>query len=83
MHPHVLRHTFASHAIMRGVPLELVQEWMGHATINMIMRYAHLAEGIGHELINRLAPEQTAHETRSTLGAHDLGGNHQTPPQYP
>nr|WP_280523978.1 site-specific integrase [Enhygromyxa salina] len=56
VHPHVLRHTFASHAIMRGVPLKLVQEWMGHATISMTMRYAHLAEGIGDDMIQRLAP---------------------------
>ena len=43
--PHVLRHTFASHAVMRGVPLKLVSDWMGHSTITMTMRYAHLAEG--------------------------------------
>jgi integrase len=56
VHPHVLRHTFASHAVMKGVPLKLVQEWMGHASINMTMRYAHLAEGIHDDMIQRLAP---------------------------
>jgi len=36
---HCLRHTFASHLVMRGVPLKAVQELMGHATIEMTMRY--------------------------------------------
>lgn len=40
---HILRHTFASHAIMRGVPLVTVSKWLGHASIHMTMRYAHLS----------------------------------------
>ena len=56
IHSHVLRHTFASHAIMRGVPIRQVQEWLGHGSIVETMRYAHLAEGLGDELIKLLAP---------------------------
>ena len=40
---HMLRHTFASHLAMRGVPIRVIQELMGHATIQMTMRYAHLS----------------------------------------
>ncbi len=36
-------HTCASRLVQRGVPLKVVQEWMGHKAINMTMRYAHLA----------------------------------------
>ncbi len=40
---HILRHTFASHAVMRGVPLVTVSKWLGHTSIHMTMRYAHLS----------------------------------------
>ena len=43
------RHTFASHLVMRGVPLKAVQELLGHATIQMTMRYSHLAPEIGRQ----------------------------------
>ena len=61
VHNHMLRHTFASHAVMRGIPIRQVQEWLGHGSIVVTMRYAHLAHGIGDELIRRLAPTEPAH----------------------
>ena len=40
---HTLRHTFASRLVMGKVDLKTVQELMGHKTIAMTARYAHLA----------------------------------------
>lgn len=51
---HSLRHSFASQLAMAGVPLPQIQAWMGHSTITMTMRYAHLAPGGGDELIKAL-----------------------------
>lgn len=40
---HVLRHTFASHFMMGGGNILVLQQILGHSTINMTMRYAHFA----------------------------------------
>lgn len=36
---------------MRGAPLKAVQELLGHATIMMTMRYAHLAPEVARETV--------------------------------
>jgi len=40
---HDMRHTFASHLVQNGVQLLAVKELLGHKTLAMVMRYAHLA----------------------------------------
>jgi integrase len=49
-----LRHSFASQLVMAGTPLRQVQEWLGHSSIVMTMRYSHLAPGGGREFLSAL-----------------------------
>jgi integrase len=51
---HDLRHTFASHLVMKGTDIRTVQQLMGHKDIKMTMRYSHLSPEYVQEAVERL-----------------------------
>jgi integrase len=63
---HDLRHTFASRLAMAGVPLRTLAELLGHKTLAMVMRYAHLAPAHLRDAVERIAgtPTDTTTDTR-------------------
>jgi integrase len=48
---HVLRHSYASHLAMAGVPIIVVQRLLGHTDIKVTMRYAHLSQESVHAAV--------------------------------
>jgi integrase len=69
---HVLRHTFASHLAMRGAPLKVVQELLGHATIQMTMRYAHLYPQVAREHVMLLDATPDPHGSPVAAGSETI-----------
>lgn len=51
---HDFRHTCASHLVMRGADLRYVMEQLGHSSIQVTMRYAHLAPAHRERMIGLL-----------------------------
>lgn len=65
---HCNRHTFASRLVMAGVDLRTVVELLGHKTLQMVMRYAHLATEHQASAVDRLVPSEGRMVTKSATG---------------
>ena len=77
-----VRHSFASRLVMAGVDLRTVAELMGHKTIQMTMRYAHLAPAHTLAAVETLVSTgylleatDTRTDTEHFEQAVDVGGN--------
>ncbi len=71
-HWHDLRHTFGSRLAMAGVDLRTLQEVMGHKTLAMTLRYAHLSETHQLEAVQRLNPKPTGTATGTATNVVEL-----------
>lgn len=52
-HSHVFRHTYGRNSVLQGVPIPVLQQWLGHHSLADTQRYVELS-GAHHEWVSRL-----------------------------
>ena len=52
--PRGLRHTFGVHAVKSGVPIHLIQKWLGHAQLNTTLIYLDLLSDMEFEMARKM-----------------------------
>lgn len=69
---HDLRHSFASRLAMAGAGLAAIQRALGHKSISMTLRYAHLTEDFMQDVVERIVrparTEETAGDPKTDTG---------------
>jgi integrase len=76
VHPHRLRHTFATQAINRGMTIDVIAALLGHRSLDMTRRYAQISNRVvANEYAAVAAKIEALYTTDAPLPADAIGPN--------
>jgi integrase/recombinase XerC len=81
VHPHMLRHSYASHVLQSSGDLRAVQELLGHASISTTQAYTRLDFQHLARVYDAAHPRAQAREAQPAPASPPSGSAHGQPPK--
>ena len=72
VHPHILRHTFATELLSEGFDIRQVQELLGHANLHTTQIYTHVNLGELQEKVKQRGSTPALRQTQDAAGADQV-----------
>ena len=64
LHPHLLRHTFATQSLLNGAPLPAVMRLGGWRKLTTVQRYTYMNDAVAAEVHSRTSPLASSRDSR-------------------
>jgi len=74
LHPHLLRHTYATRFLLNGGNVFLLQQNLGHTTLAMVQRYVHIASRMAAQISQEFSPLDQLNMQGSRRYRHRFNG---------
>ena len=83
LHPHLMRHTYATRFLLNGGNVFLLQQSLGHTTLAMVQKYVHIANRTAAEVSQEFSPLDRLEMPVTKRFRHSFNGDNRQGRIYP
>ena len=83
LHPHLMRHTYATRFLLNGGNVFLLQQSLGHTTLTMVQKYVHIANRLAAQVSQDFSPLDRLEMAATKRFRHGFKGDNWAGRIYP
>ena len=83
LHPHLMRHTYATRFLLNGGNVFMLQQNLGHTTLDMVQKYVHIADRMASQVNQDFSPLDRIRMQAPRRFRHSFNGDNRSSRIYP